>query len=365
MTGPVLAIEQTSLQVEPGGEVRARVRVTGDGPETERFLLEVLGDAARWAQLEPRHVSMPPGTVERIVEVVFRPPHSSAAQPKVVPFGVRALSITDRDRSALVEGDLLVTPVRDVHAGIEPGAAAGRWGAGYVVRLANRGIGPVPLRIIGADPTGALRFAVAPADPVVPPRGFIDVLVAVRTRHPKLAGRPARHPFGIEYRSEGGPSAGRLPAAFEQRPVLPAVVAALVALIIVATTVAGVLVFLPRTAARPAADQANQPGATPSAAQSSAARPPAPVNGFVVIYGPPTPVDDVVNKAAATQLLDRLRAAGADARIVDSRDSAQLDDGLKGLLVVLRDGFPDRAAATAECAARRAVAPGCVVVAPR
>jgi hypothetical protein len=64
-------------------------------------------------------------------------------------------------------------------------------------------------------------------------------------------------------------------------------------------------------------------------------------------------------------LAEQLRAAGADARVVDSRDSAQLDDGPRGLLLVLRDGFPDRAAAQAECDARRALAPRCVVVPPR
>jgi hypothetical protein len=84
-----------------------------------------------------------------------------------------------------------------------------------------------------------------------------------------------------------------------------------------------------------------------------------------VIYGPPTPVDDTVNGRSAARLTEKLQAAGVPARLVDSRQSDQLNDGLAGLLVVLQDGFPNRATATAECAARRAVAPSCVVVAPR
>jgi hypothetical protein len=90
-----------------------------------------------------------------------------------------------------------------------------------------------------------------------------------------------------------------------------------------------------------------------------------PVTGYLVLYGPPTPVDDAAGSGSAERFLTRLRTAGVDARLVDSRESAQLDDGPRGLLVVLRDGFPDRAAAEAECAAHRDVAPGCVVVAPR
>jgi hypothetical protein len=76
-------------------------------------------------------------------------------------------------------------------------------------------------------------------------------------------------------------------------------------------------------------------------------------------------VDDVAGRGNAERFLARLQAAGVNARIVDSRNSAQLDDGPRGLLVVLRDGFPDRSAAEAECAAHSDIAPGCVVVGPR
>jgi hypothetical protein len=187
------------------------------------------------------------------------------------------------------------------------------------------------------------------------------VLVAARLRRPKLVGAPARHSFAVDHRGDTATSAGRLPAVFDQRAVLPAVALGLLAAV-AAVLLAGVAVL---------AFGARTPSAAPAStaaagSPASAAAPTAdPVRGYIVLYGPPTPVDDVAGRAAAEAFLARLQAAGVAARIVDSRNSAQLDDGPRGLLVVLQDAFPDRAAADAECAARRAVAPRCVVVAPR
>lgn len=359
---PALALDEATVQVEPGGEVRATVTVHHHGDDVGRYRMEVLGDAARWAQVEPRHVSAAPGADGQVVELVFRPPHVAVAPARRIPFAVRALSLQDRDRVGVVEGEVVVAPVRDLDAGIEPAAVAGRWGAGYRVALHNRGNWPVTVRVTGADPGGGLRFAVSPAESTVPPGGSATALVSVRTRRPRLAGRPQRHAVGVEYRGEGAASGGRLSAVFEQRPVLHTVVAALLALV-VAALVVGAAVLGPGLVGR-----SGEPGADPTAPPSAA---PAtgtgedPVSGFIAIYGPPRPVDDVAGERSAQQFADTLRAAGVDARVVDSRTSEQLDDGLAGLLVVLKDGFADRATATAECAAQRAVAPSCVVVAPR
>jgi hypothetical protein len=362
---PVLVLDEPAVEVEPGGEVRVRLTVSGGGTEVERYRLEVLGDTSRWAQVEPRHVSVPPGA-EQVVEVVFRPPHAAAAAYREIPFGVRALSLEHRERAAVVEGDLVVAPVRDVEARIEPAAAAGRWGAGYRVQLDNRGPAPVTLRISGSDPARMLRFAVSPAAPEVPAGGSVTALVSVKVRGPRLVGRPQRHAFGVDYRDEGAASAGRLPATFDQRPVLPTAVAALLGIVALALVAGAVLLALQLTGPGPARpDDLAGPGPAAPADPGSGTPGVDPVQGFVVIYGPPTPVDDTVNQQVAEAFAAELVAAGVAARVVDSRDSEQLDDGLKGLLVVLQDGFPDRAAATAECTARRAVAPACVVVAPR
>jgi hypothetical protein len=359
---PVLVLEERHLQVEPGAELRARLSVRSGGTQAGRYRLEVLGEAARWAQVEPRHVAVAPDGADQVVEVVFRPPHAAATPELRMAFGVRAYAVDDRDRAAVVEGELLVTAVPDLTASIEPAAAAGRWGAGYRVRFEHSGRVPVALRVVAADTPRALRYAVAPAQVTVAPGHGAQVLVSVRARAPKLLGAPVRHAFAVDHRAETGSSAGRSTAVFEQRAVLPTAVAATLGVLVTALLVGAALVVSGARAPAPAAAPTAAGVAPPVAAGPGA---PDPVKGFLVLYGPPTPVDDVAGRGLAERFLGQLRAAGVDARIVDSRDSAQLDDGPRGLLVVLRDGFSDRAAAEAECARHRDVAPRCVVVGPR
>ena len=49
---PILVLEEPYLQVEPGAELRTRLRVRNGGTEAERYRIEVLGDAGPPA---PRH----------------------------------------------------------------------------------------------------------------------------------------------------------------------------------------------------------------------------------------------------------------------------------------------------------------------
>ncbi len=137
--------------------------------------------------------------------------------------------------------------------------------------------------------------------------------------------------------------------------MLPTAVAVVVGLLAAALLVGAVFVGVKLL--WPEGGPSGGPGPTAPAAE--------PVTGFVVRYGPPTPVDDVVNAKAAEQFAARLQQAGVNARVVNSLQSDQLDDGPRGLLYVLQDGFPDEQSAQAECAARRALAPACVVVKPR
>ncbi len=357
-------LEEPFLQVEPGAERRTRLTVRNGGDGPERYRLEILGDAARWAQVEPRHLAVAPDGQEHPVEVVFRPPHAPAAPDLEVPFGVRVLSLEHRDRAAVVEGDVLVTAVPGLSARIDPPAAAGRWGAGFRVHFESTAPVPLPLRVTAADPPKGLGYAVAPAQLTVDPGVPAEALVAVRARTPKLVGAPVRHSFAVDYRADTGASAGRLPAVFEQRAVLPTPVFAVLAVLAAALVVGAGLLALPVLRPAPAAgpSTAAAPGPAPAASAPGGGDV---VQGWIALYAPPTPVDDTAGSGAAQRLAEQLRATGAGARVVDSRDSAQLDDGPKGLLLVLRDGFPDRAAAEAECAAHRDLAPRCVAVAPR
>ena len=92
---PVLVLSDPEARVDPGGETRVRVSVRNVGELVEQYQFEVLGDAARWAQVVPRQVSvLPHGQEEKAVEVVFRPPPAPSAPSGEIPFGVRCVSIT-------------------------------------------------------------------------------------------------------------------------------------------------------------------------------------------------------------------------------------------------------------------------------
>jgi hypothetical protein len=84
-----------------------------------------------------------------------------------------------------------------------------------------------------------------------------------------------------------------------------------------------------------------------------------PVQGFYVVYVPPTAVDDPATQGVADKEAARLQRAGIPAVLVNSLQSQRLADGPGGLWVVLRDGFATYEDALAECDKHRDVAPDC------
>jgi hypothetical protein len=82
------------------------------------------------------------------------------------------------------------------------------------------------------------------------------------------------------------------------------------------------------------------------------------VQGFYVVYGA-YPVEDVASQGAAQRRTAELQAAGIQAKLLDSRGSQVLEDGLNGLWVVYWDGFTSHEQAVAFCNQHRARVPGC------
>ncbi|OLT21075.1 hypothetical protein BJF78_34755 [Pseudonocardia sp. CNS-139] len=350
---PLVELAGRTAWAPPGGESRVRVTVHNPGDRDEQYRLDVLGDAARWAQLEPRLLAVPAGE-SGVTDVVLRPPHGTTAPPGTA-LGVRCVRVGGAEQGVVAEADLLVSPVADLDARIEPAVGSGARRSRHVVTLHRHGSAPAPVVIETGDPRQALGFAVAPREVTVEPGGTERVYVTARTRRPVLLGARRTHPFTVGYRVRGAPGQGELAARFEQRPVLG--VAGVLGIVLVALGLVAGLMFW--------AFRYPLPAAPPTSAAPATAASGDPVQGHFVIYGPPTPIDDVANLGAAERLLSALQAGGVDARLVDSRDSDQLADGLSGLWVVLRDGFPTAEAAHAECTAHRDLAPYCYAVAPR
>jgi hypothetical protein len=66
--------------------------------------------------------------------------------------------------------------------------------------------------------------------------------------------------------------------------------------------------------------------------------------------------------ASAQDAYNRLTAAGMPLKMIDSTTSDEVGDGQDGLWVLLSDGFPSVAEATAFCDRYRTIAPKCEVI---
>ena len=217
-----------------------------------RYRLEVLGEAARWAQVEPRHVAVAPDGADQVVEVVFRPPHAAATPELRMAFGVRAYAVDDRDRAAVVEGELLVTAVPDLTASIEPGGGRRTVGCGLPgpVRALRTRPGRAAGRGRGHAAGAALRRRPrrSPSRPGTARRCWCRCGPGRRSCSGAGPARVRRRPPRRD-----GQLRGRSTAVFEQRAVLPTAVAATLGVLVTALLVGAALVVSGARAPAPAA----------------------------------------------------------------------------------------------------------------
>jgi hypothetical protein len=258
---PLVALADTRLRVEPGGQARTEATIRNTGAVTERYVLQVLGQVAAWAEALPSEVTLPPG-VGATVQLLFRPPRDGSVPAGEMPFGLRCASRDHPDRGTVVEGDLTVGAVRDPGPQPAPGGGQRPW---------RSRLRPRTLLVAGA-------------------------LVAAAVAWSALGG-------------------------------------------------GGIGPWSPRPRGSPAGSATTAPAATD-------------VQGFYVVYGA-YPVDDAASQGEAQRRTAELQAAGIQAKLLDSRASRVLEDGLNGLWVVYWDGFGSHDQAVAFCNQHRARAPTC------
>jgi hypothetical protein len=218
---PVLVLAQDTLATDPGGQVRTRVTVRNVGDIVAQYRVEVLGEAARWSTVVPQHVSVLPGeSEEQTVEIVFRPPPAPAAPVGTIPFGVRCVSLENRDVAAVVEGDVVVSPIQGLDVRLRgdgpKGARAGR----FRVELRNTGTTDLTVTLEVADAAELLRFVLAPQVVEVPAGRTVPAFLAVQARNPRLLGKPVKHTFTVSYGVSRSDRGGELAGTFEQRAVV-------------------------------------------------------------------------------------------------------------------------------------------------
>ena len=100
MEEPVLTMDVTRLRAEPGGQAQLSVKVKNPGHLVESFHMDVVGLDPSWWQVHPPELNIYPGKEESAV-VLLKPPANAQAPDEALPFGVRAVSTLDAQRTVV------------------------------------------------------------------------------------------------------------------------------------------------------------------------------------------------------------------------------------------------------------------------
>lgn len=295
--------DSATVEVTPGKEAACVVRVENTGAVVDSILLDVLGDAADWASVEPAQVNLLPGASES-VRVMFRPPRSSELAPGEVPFALRAMSSEDPHGSRIEESVVEVGEFSELDASLVPKSATGRRSARYRMVVENRGNRPEHLTVRASDPDVKLSFRTRPEVFSAEPGVATYVRVSARPRKTFFRGPNRTLPFDVEAQSEDGDPV-TADGVMLERQILPEWLLPVLGISLLA---AGLLLALWLAVLRPivhsaatAAANANKAaGAAKSAAKAAQKQNTAPPSALKVTVPAPTILTRTTELATAT-----------------------------------------------------------------
>lgn len=272
--GVIIALTAASLDADPGAESVLEARVENTGQVVDRILIDVLGVAKEWAEVDSPQLNLLPGT-SRVVQVAFRPPRDFSVPAGEVPFGLRAMSHEDPDGSQIVEGVVHVAPFSEIAASLVPRTATGRRHTRFKVVVENRGNHDERLSVSAEDPDAALAFRVG-TDAFDAPMGRATIVkLRVTPKKRFLKGARKTLPFQARVRGEQADPV-TVDGAMVQRQAmpewLPAAVAAVLA-VAVAVVVLSLTLFKPAvhsSATGGGGHGTGTSGSTPTSASTSA-----------------------------------------------------------------------------------------------
>lgn len=202
--GASATLSDAALTVEPGQEQRVTVRVRNTGSIVDELMVDVLGDAAGWATVEPPVVRCFPGG-EETAQVVFRPPRVATSRPGPTPFAVRVFSREDPEGSTVQEGVIEVAPYDDLGAELVPRTMRGRRKATFELAVDNRGNQVSNAQVSARDPDGLLEFDLRPDTIVAEPGTATFGKIVARPKKSFWRGPPKTLPFQVTVAEPGQP----------------------------------------------------------------------------------------------------------------------------------------------------------------
>lgn len=218
--GAIAALEPTALQVVPGEEVTATLRVRNAGSVVDEFTFETVGDAAAWIVVTPDVLRLLPGNEEQAT-VTIRPPRSAEAAAGDVPFGVKVRSKEDPAGSVVEEGTVTVSPFAEVTAELLPHTSQGRRRAHHELAVDNRGNDRLNADVTAYDDDELLEFEVKEPGLLVEPGQARFTQVEVRPHKRFWRGAEKTLPFNVLVQSQDGIPPITVTGTMVQRPILP------------------------------------------------------------------------------------------------------------------------------------------------
>ena len=303
--------------VDPGSQAVFALEVRNLGPTVDRLTIEVLGDAAAWAEVDPPALNLMPGT-SGTAAVRFRPPRNSSVRAGEVSFGVGIRSVEHPGASVVERGVIRITSFSEFEVDLAPRVRRGRRGGSFTVRAANNGNVPISLALAGSDPETTLRFRFRPATVQVEPGATALASVAVSAGGAFLFGSRRSRPFQIAATPANQPRR-TLDGTLQQTALIPLWIpatlvlgAAAIGLVVVANPLGGRPLAAASTQAPVTAAPPTQ--APPTQAPVTAAPPtPEPPTHAPVTAAPPTPEPPTPEPVAWWQdAFDAAAAQGID-----------------------------------------------------
>ncbi|MFI1510042.1 hypothetical protein [Streptomyces sp. NPDC020597] len=213
-------LDPPSLPVEPGGTHQVTLHVRNGGDIVEAYRFEVVGVPSAWAAVEPAELSLYPGTADTVT-LTLRPPRTPDTAVGPTPFAVRVLPVERPQDVTVPEGTVEVLPFHEIASELLPRSNRGRLRARFQVAVHNHGNTPADVTLGAWDTDEKLRYRVHPAEAELAPGEQGHLRLTVRPRHRILRGAVQRHAFQVRVALAGLPG-DPLDGAYEQRPLVPA-----------------------------------------------------------------------------------------------------------------------------------------------
>jgi hypothetical protein len=239
MAGSVV-ITPSSVQVVPGAQTSATVKIRNTGTVVDQFSVTVLGTPAVWTTAVPAVLSLFPGA-DGTIELHFAPPRTAEIGAGPVPYAVRVDASQDPDGSVVEEGDVDLLPFVEVQAKLTPRTSETKRKARHEVLVDNRGNSPVEAEIDASDPDEQLAFEVKPRTVTVPAGQSVHVPVKVAAKKGFLRGTDKHRPFNVRVNVGQGHAPINLDGTLMQKPGMPRFIVPLVGAAVILALAALVL----------------------------------------------------------------------------------------------------------------------------